>query len=762
MRGRSCGLCLLLLIAMALTAADSARAQTSDQVDAAVARGAAFLLSQRDAQGAFPVHRQYPGGNDVVAVAALAYAGETFQKPDTAATWKVFTELELEHTYTLGFRIIAMAERFRRTKDRPVREGLRAFLRRDAEELASYQLETGAWGYRKPPAGASLDWDFSNTQIAILALQQAVSCGVELKPEVFLKSQQYYLDKQRPEGGWNYSREGRDRGGDHPSYGSMTAAGVANLFLIRDLLDPAVGCPCKGNRSQGSRNGKVEAALARGIKWLGENFTLDNPQCGRFVSYWMYSVERVGIATGFKYLGTHNWYGEGVKLFLGSQKDNGAWSDAFGPVADTATTILFLVKGRGPILMNKVQFDGEWNLHPRDAANLAKFVGEVKEQPFLWQVIPLDVPVEEMHDAPILYLSTESAVKLSDEHKKKLRQFTDTGGTILLEASCGNRAADTWIKRTCSELWPEWELKALDKDHPLWSSDVKITGQLPMLLGLSDGMRTFLFYAPRDISCAWNSGGFAKNKAAFDLGGNLYAYVTDRGKLRNRLAQRVIGTGAKYAEQKPACGAKTVISVARLKHGGEWYAGQNYHPWALLGEEAKARAGLEINEIDPLVSGADVAAGPNLLYLSGRAACDLGPAGDKWLKDCLAGGGFLFAEAAMGDKRFDEPLRATLKAAGLTVKPLTSDSPLLSGRFEGATGFAVDKVGFTYALRGERIAKLQPELLGIFLDDKLVGVYSPFDIMYRQTGCAAWDCRGYETDDARALALNIALQVSAR
>jgi hypothetical protein len=739
-----------------------AMAQTAEQVDAAVARGVEYLLGQRNAKGAFPVSNQYAGSNDVVSVAALAYAGETFQKADTAATWKVFTELELKETYTLGFRLIALAERYRRTKDTAAREGLRTFIRRDAEELASFQLATGAWGYRKPTGGPYLDWDFSNTQIALLALQQAVSCGVEIKPEVFLKAQQYYLEMQRPDGGWNYSREGRERGGNSPSYGSMTAAAVANLYLIRDLLAPSIGCPCKGDRSTGSRDAKVQAAIDRGEKWLRDNFTLDNPQCGRFTSYWMYSVERVGMATGLKYIGTHNWYGEGARMFLGSQRPNGAWSDAFGPIADTATTMLFLIKGRGPILLNKVQFDGEWNLHARDAANLARYVGEAKEQPFLWQVIPLDVPVEEMHDAPVLYLTTESAVNLSDAHKKKLREFTDTGGTILLEASCGNRAADTWIRKTCAELWPEWELKPLDKDHPLWSADAKITGPAPMLLGLSDGVRTFLFYSPRDISCAWNSGGFSKSRAAFDLGGNLYAYSTDRARQRGRLSLRAVGSGVKYAEQKPTGGAKTAIGVARIKHGGEWYAGVNYHPWALLAEEAKAKAGLEIKELEPVAPGAAIAPGTNLMHLSGRAACDLGAAGGAWLKDYLAGGGFLLAEATMGDKRFDAPLRAVLAAAGLTVQPLAADSPLLSGKFDGATGFTVDKVGFTFALRSERIARPQPELLGLYLGQKLVGVYSPLDIMCRQTGCAAWDCRGYESDDARALAMNLAIHVSAR
>jgi hypothetical protein len=75
----------------------------------------------------------------------------------------------------------------------------------------------------------------------------------------------------------------------------------------------------------------------------------------------------------------------------------------------------------------------------------------------------------------------------------------------------------------------------------------------------------------------------------------------------------------------------------------------------------------------------------------------------------------------------------------------------------GASGYNVAGVSYTYALRDERMGKPLPELLGIYLGEKMVGVYSPYDVMFRQTGSEAFDCRGYDADDARALAVNLAL-----
>jgi hypothetical protein len=393
-------------------------------------------------------------------------------------------------------------------------------------------------------------------------------------------------------------------------------------------------------------------------------------------------------------------------------------------------------------------------------ANLTQYVGDAKEQQINWQVINLSVPVVEMHDAPILYLSAESPLKFSEDEKNKLREFTDSGGTILFEASCGNQNVNTTWRKTCQEIWPEWELAKLDKTHPLWSADLKIANP-PSLWGASDGTRTFLIYAPVDISCAWDINAVDKNKGLFDLGSNLWAYTTDRGKLRGKLESHEVGVSEKYAAVQR--GGAAAITVARLRHGGDWNVARNYHQWETLSAATSRMSGLTITEAEPIVPGTAVPAGTTMLYLSGRASCDLDAAGQVWLKNYLAGGGFLFAEAALGDKRFDESLRAMIGTSGLTFKRLDASSPLISGQLPGgASGYNINGVGYTYALRDERMGKPLPELLGIYLGEKLVGIYSPYDIMFRQTGCEAFDCRGYDADDARALAVNLALYASTR
>jgi hypothetical protein len=736
-------------------------AQVSDeQVDQTIARGVAHLWSQQKPDGTFTgsetyLGESYPGAPTVMAMLALAYAGESLEKPEMQKGFKALMELDLQKTYTVGFRVIALAELYQRA-DKAAREGLRNVIRQDVTRLLDWQLASGGWIYEKRDGGT---WDFSNTQLAVLALREAARAGVEIKTDAYLKVQKLYLDQQQPDGGWNYGRPLSGQNVNNgPSYGAMTAAGVASLFVTREALEPDVGCPCRNGKSTGRRNAQVDQAIAKGVAWLGQNFATNenvkNPTFVKsYVNYWLYACERVGIATGYKYLGTHNWYAEGATAIVGKQAADGGW----GPLYDTSLALLFLIKGRAPILLNKVQFDGDWDMHPRDAANLASYVGTLKEQRINWQIIHLDIPVAEWHDAPILYISAESPLKLTDDQKKRLREFTDGGGTVLFEASCGNQGVITAWKAACKAVWPEWELKIVDKDHPLWTADQPITSRPSSLMEASDGVRSFLFFSMADLSCAWHTMGVTKNRPLFDLGANLYTYTTDHGRLRGRLAGRVLDNRPEYAATKIATGSRATLRIRLLKHGGDWHLTQHYGSLARLAELAKARAGLTLQVGDAISAGAAEAKETDVLWLTGRKGLTMSDEEAASLKAWLGGGGYLVAEVAMGGPEFEKAFVALLPRLGLELKNLGGADPLVTGKFDGAGGYDLSKVEFTYSLITERVGKPAADLRGLYLGGKLVGVYSPFDVSLGVSGIRAWGCRGYAPADARAAAINLLL-----
>src|SRR5262249_34013243 len=136
--------------------------------------------------------------------------------------------------------------------------------------------------------------------------------------------------------------------------------------------------------------GKYEEneAVARGMKWLGDHFKFDmNKETHRATFYNVYSIERVGRLSRQRFIKDHDWYREGCELLCGvkrsegmAQGADGSWRMGTGidnmPVISTSFALLFLSKGRTPILISKLAFDGkdgsksDWNRKHHDVRHL--------------------------------------------------------------------------------------------------------------------------------------------------------------------------------------------------------------------------------------------------------------------------------------------------------------------------------------------------------------------------------------------------------
>ena len=761
----SLGFAMALLVG---ATGQAAFALTDEEVVKAIEKAQAYLMSQQGQDGSWPEQKYHastaPYGHTEIAMFSLVYTGVHPNRETVARGIDTLLARDLDYTYAISMRTMAYAYLQRKLADKR-RDLIRKALIADSMWLVQAQGAHGGWDYRSL-GGSTGRYDFSNTQLAMLALREAALAGVEIPRSVWERNYALYSKEQKSDGAWNYGNPSigvnNHLGGDRtPGYGTMTAAGLASIFIGMDNLDLASGCPCRNGRSA-RMGGEFDRRADGALQWLEKHFRADaSPKHpdgdGAYRFYWLYSVERVGIAAGYKYFGTHNWFKEGAEHLVKTQGDNGSW----GSIPETCFCLLFLYKGRAPILYNKLEYKGEWNNHRRDIANLTTYIEKVKEQMFQWQIVSLKAPVEELHDAPVLYITAEKEPEFPDEHKKKLRQFTDTGGTILLEASCGNPEVRKWAQAFVEELWPEWELKPLGPDHGSFTHPHALK-QRPEVLGLDDGMRTFLFYAMDDISCPWQTKAYARRGYLFDWGINLFTYATDQAPLRAKLQARQPKEKDRYPTEIRA-GSRRSLRLARLKYDGPgWMTGRNYGVFQQLQKtlSEKASVNLAFEEGGAEASGLG---GYDVAYLVGPGEIGMAEAQKQALKAYLEKGGFLWAEAAGGSTGFNAAFRKLCVETGLTLNAIPQTDPLMTGRLPTGTGYGlISNVQFSRALRVQRLARPHAELIGIYLGERLVGVYSPFDILFSTTGYEAYGRRGYKTQDALAVATNIILFLTDR
>ena len=739
---------------------------TDEKVRAAIEKAREYLINQQKPDGSWGAD----AGESALVFMTLAYMG---QHPNREVMAKGLDHLIRQDPDTnfgghqgYGVPIRIMGLSYIHNKLLGVKKALvRQQMMTDLLRLKVGQSPNGGWRYGLN----ATDFDFSVTQWPILAMREAslVTPPIEIPKGPLRKAKDLYYSKQNEDGGWSYQ-------GGPPSYGSMSAAGLASVYIIADILDLASGCPCRGGQSRRTTS-EADKRIDLALKWLSKNFTANkNPRSDGWHLYWLYCVERVGISAGYKYFGEHNWYKEGAEVLLKQQAPTGNW----GGLPDTCFATLFLFKGRAPILFNKLKFDGIWNPHRRDLANLTHFIERKKEQQFHWQIVELRSPLEELHDAPVLYISAESIPQwtdekgkkrdgFTDEENKKLRAFTDTGGTILLEASCGNPKVRRWFPQFAKEVWPEWKpLKITPRTHQVYEAGNLVKRDVG-LQGIDDGIRTVLFLANDDISCPWQMKRYTSKGYLFDFGMNLHTYATDGAPLRAKLAGRAPEKSDKYTGPVTA-GGRTTLRIARVKHGGNWEVGANYAGFKRLAEHVKEKAEvtLEVEEAnEPPVTAKGVAPadlkGYDVAYLTGSRPFTLTPDEQAALKACVADGGFLWLEAAGGSNAFHESVKQLADALGWELKLLLETHGLMTGRMDGAQGYNLTSgVKFRRALRAAKLGRRYADFYGLYEGGRMIGLYSPLDVLFSLTPYEAWECKGYQPEHAEAVATNIVLYLT--
>ncbi|MCD6303474.1 MAG: DUF4159 domain-containing protein [Planctomycetes bacterium] len=774
-------------------AAPPAKKTFSDAAVAeAIRKGVEFLKSAQKPDGSWGPfgkagHHFYPVGPTALATYAMLESGlcrydspEMKKALDFLAKWQApskltgfkpqrFDQLYKKNwekycykTYSLGLRANAFLA--------AARQGARQYrinLRKDAAQLIK-STKDGSYNYDSYGLMRS-SGDHSNSQYGVLGVWAAAQLDEEVPRQYWYVVLKHWIESMNSDGGWSY-RPGQ--GGSTPT---MTTAGLATLFVCYDnlLADGFVKC------DQGPRAEAVLKPLNRALAWLDAYY---KRAAGQFNSgrgpgghsyYLLYGVERVGLASGYRYFGKADWYKLGATWLLQHQGPNGSWPGGYGPVVSTSYALLFLVRGRHAVLFNKLDFDGDWNNRPRDLAALCRWISKQFETTVNWQIVNLQVPPEQWLDAPILYISASKAPKFTDAQISALRRYVYMGGTILSCTECDGSGFSKGMRAVYARLFPNYELADCPEDHRLYNINFRLptSGKdSPQFQVISNGARILAVHTDKDLPKAWQLRRTETDKPAFQAPVNVAMYVTGKALAENALAARGTKSWPKAVDFQPA----RTVTVARLKYNDTKGKLGNFDPepmaWERFSRLMAARNRTRVVVKGPMAISELPASGAKVATLVGTDAFSL-PAEDvKTLQQFVAGGGLLVLEAVGGSwsgggaRGFSESAQVLARqvADGLpeslaprkTPRRLTISSPLFQQK-----GFEIDQVNYRRFSRVELGMKEHTPLLRAVLDNnsRPLILLSNEDLTAGLVGYSSYAINGYTPESAFQIMRNIVL-----
>jgi hypothetical protein len=735
------------LVVSAISSPAAGQGSFSDEaVGRAIQRGAAYLWGRQNRDGSWPdatgglqiegKDRQI-GATSLMAYALLA-SGAKVNDPRMVKTLKWLREQETYWNYAVSLRTQAWMEAARQDVN------YKPLLFKDAlllvKAAARGPKPPGSYGYRlgdKYGRGPLNDHDPSNGQYGVLGVWAAYQLRGEVPTAYWSAVMKYWLQNQERDGGWKY------RSDDKSSTGTMTAAGLATMFVCVDAL--------LANRFTRCQRTEEILVLRRALAWFDKHFveTLRNDALCHGghgdAYYYLFGIERVGLASGYKYFGQADWYKIGARWLLGRQGGDGAWEGKYRKEVATAYALLFLARGRKAVLFNRLEYDGDWNNRPRALANFCRWGRTAFERDVYWQIINLNAPVSEWHDAPILVITGSQAPKFSDEQLQRLRHFVWQGGMLFSIAECGGAGFRNGIREACKKLFPQHELKEVPRTHALYT----LQGNAPRNLTfhmVHNGGRPFVVHTDADIPLDWQLNRPTSGRPSFDAAANVALYVTGK-QLQAR--------GVSRWPKRPPKAKGLSVKLARLKYDG------NYDPeplaWERLARRLAPDCGVNLDVAGPIAIGELKSSGAAVATLTGTSELKVSEQEKAALKDFVQGGGLLVVDATGGvsgaGRKFAESAEVLLNEmfGRRSLRTLASWAELYRLK-----GHEIRRVQYQKTTR-RRLATHEPRLKGVFVGERIGVVFSREDVTVGLIGCSPIDCDGYMPDSAYEIARNIIL-----
>ena len=336
-----------------------------------------------------------------------------------------------------------------------------------AQYIMGKQMASGGWDYSNRTQG-----DESMTQYALLALWEAESAGILVRPEVWDHAARYYLSVQSGGGSWTYHRDAPNQGETI----SMTAAGVGSLLICQeqlarhrkgqDLANPLMipitidGQPAESRYKVQTSVAEINGGIAKGMAWLVGHFAVNtDPQIGQSPYYALYGVERLAaLDVKNKRMEATRWYDKGVDYAMSTQKGTGAWHAQHEDLPNTCWTILFATRAT-TVSMEKIKIrklagapQKIGTRLPSDLSNVELVGGEIVAKPMGGAIENMLKVLEDPTNMKFESALAGLVAKYQAEGPKVLRPLKDRFRKLLSDRDPANRRVAAWALGRTTDL----------------------------------------------------------------------------------------------------------------------------------------------------------------------------------------------------------------------------------------------------------------------------------------------------------------------
>jgi hypothetical protein len=364
-------------------------------------------------------------------------------------------------------------------------------------------------------------------------------------------------------------------------------------------------------------------------------------------------------------------------------------------------------------------------------------------------------------DIPLLFMAGDYDFVFTDAEVENLRRFLGEGGTILFNAARGRDEFSQAVVREMKKVFPQKRFMRTPADHPLFNSRYRIQQLMTLVNGvqfmrpaevytLDIGTRAAAILVPVGMGAAWSGeqyhpqGKHLVGESANRLGVNLVAYVLGSTEYGRFLAQD-------FPVYNGHTASGDVFRFATVSYGGSWDVNPALQNSVLQG--LKENTGIDVDYSPHSVPLDDPQIGEfPLLFMTGHYNFEWTEEEAAGLREYVQRGGLLVATSAAGLKPFDEAFRREIKKAlpDADFIKLPPTHPLFAGGWN-----PIEKIEYTpSALRDDPTLEY-PEFEGLFIDDRLAVLYSPYDLMSGLNQESNAYAKGIATDDALRLVTNI-------